>query len=120
LTQQVKSTFTNDICSPSAVVLVCSSTEAALSEIPERLKSDNDQQVALIIVGGLYPPEDVEKIKAAADAVRPVPFFVADRSKVPAGATGPPPPEIIKQRILGAVEATQTSEGVWEPTVHKF
>jgi hypothetical protein len=99
---------------------VCSSTEAALSEIPERLKSDNDQQVSLIIVGGLYPPEDVEKIKAAADAARPVPFFVADRSKIPPGATGPPPPEIIKQRILGAVESTQTSEGVWEPTVHKF
>lgn len=109
-----------DTCSPSVVVLVCSSTEAALSEIPGLLNAENDQQVSLVLVGGLYPPEDVEKIKAAADAVRPVPFFVADRSKIPPGATGPPPPEIIKQRILGTVEATQTSEGVWEPIVHKF
>lgn len=82
--------------------------------------STPNKEISLVIIGGRYPPEDVEKIKAAADGVRPLPFFVADRTKIPPGATGPPPPEIIKQRILAAVAATEKADGQWDPEVHMF
>ncbi|KEF62174.1 uncharacterized protein A1O9_00146 [Exophiala aquamarina CBS 119918] len=98
---------------------VCSSTEAALTEIPNLLQ-EGSANISLVIIGGLYSPEDIEKIKAAADAVKPLAFLVADRSKTPPGATGPPPPEIIKQRILAAVAATETGEAKLEPGLHKF
>jgi len=107
---------------PTTTVLhVCSSTEAALTEIPKLLQ-DGTADVSIVIIGGMYAPEDVEKIKAAADAVKPLAFLIADRSKIPPGATGPPPPEIIKQRILAAVAAKETGDGtgVVEPGLHKF
>lgn len=88
--------------------------------LPPKSDNNNNKPVSIVLVGGLYAPDDIEKIKAAADATRPVPFFVADRSKIPPGATGPPPADIIKQRILAAVEAARNADGMWEPVMHKY
>jgi hypothetical protein len=50
----------------------------------------------MIIIGGGYAMDEFDQIKAAADAVRAVPIFVADPSKrLP---DGPPRPEVIAER----------------------
>lgn len=75
--------------------------------------------VSLVLVGGGYTPEEVQAIRNAVDAVKPVAFFVADTSKTTPG-TGPPSTEAIKQRIMTSVEAEQKGEGAWVPGIYKF
>ena len=118
------------------VVHACITTEAAETEIPALLRGEaikpasgygtntrGDGQprndISFIIVGGGYQPAELDKIKAVSDAVKPVPFFAADRAKNPA-APGPPPPEIIKQRILAKVDEADDGTGSWAPVIHQF
>lgn len=114
----------------------CITTEAAETEIPALFRGEAVKpasgygtnvnregqprtDISLVIVGGGYQPAELEKIKAASDAVKPVPFFAADRAKNPA-APGPPPPEIIKQRILAKVDEVDNGTGSWAPEIHRF
>ncbi|EXJ96104.1 hypothetical protein A1O1_01230 [Capronia coronata CBS 617.96] len=116
------------------VVLACTTVDAAVMEIPALLKGSvsapssglgtnaegsNRSDVGLIIVGGGYSPEEFQRIRAAVEAVKAVPFFVADTSKTPAGA-GPPSTEVIKKRIMESIEAEEKGEGEWAPGVYKF
>lgn len=120
----------------SIVAHACITTEAAETEIPALLRGETVKpasgygtnvngegqprtDISLVIVGGGYQPEELVKIKAASDAVKPVPFFAADRAKNPA-APGPPPPEIIKQRILAKVDEVDNGTGTWAPVIHRF
>ncbi|KAH0836210.1 hypothetical protein FOPE_04489 [Fonsecaea pedrosoi] len=75
--------------------------------------------ISLIIIGGGFSPEDFQAIKSAADSVKPLPLFCADTSKVPAGA-GPPPPELIKKRMLDAIEKEEKGEGEWAPGLYMY
>ncbi|OAL29466.1 hypothetical protein AYO20_09203 [Fonsecaea nubica] len=116
------------------VVHVCNSTDTAVSEIPGLLKGTvsppssglgsnaegaGRSDISLIIIGGGFTPEDFQAIKSAADSVKPLPLFCADTSKVPAGA-GPPPPELIKKRMLDAIEKEEKGEGEWAPGLYMY
>ncbi|KIX93361.1 uncharacterized protein Z520_11004 [Fonsecaea multimorphosa CBS 102226] len=116
------------------VVHVCNNADTAVSEIPTLLKGDiispssglgaNAQgsgrsDISFIIIGGGFSPEDVQAIKSAADGVKPVAFFCADTSKTPAGA-GPPPGEMIKKRMMDAIEKEEEGDGKWAPGVYMY
>lgn len=76
--------------------------------------------VSLIIIGAGYSPEQVQAIKDAADRVKALPIFATDRSKIPPGAKGPPPPEVIQKRILDAVQSGEKAHGQWDARIHLF
>ncbi|KIW30580.1 uncharacterized protein PV07_06316 [Cladophialophora immunda] len=116
------------------VVHVCNNADAAVSEIPALMKGDTTapssglgtntggsgrSDISLIIVGGGFSPQDVQAIKSAADSVKPVAFFCADTSKTPAGA-GPPPPEMIKKRMMAGMEKEEKGEGEWAPGMYMY
>ncbi|KIX06996.1 uncharacterized protein Z518_04972 [Rhinocladiella mackenziei CBS 650.93] len=117
------------------LVMVCTSVDSAVSEIPALLKGESvtpssglgsnaegagRSDVSLIIVGGGYSPADLEAIRSAVDAVKPLAFFVADTSKSPPGATGPPPPDVIKKRIMDCIEGQEKGEGEFAPGVYMY
>lgn len=122
------------------VVHACTSRETAVSEIPALLKgeavlaasglgtnassssSPARSDVSLILVGGGYLPDEFPPIRAAVDAVKPMPYFLADTSKTPPGATGPPPAEVLTKRILESVESEEqkNGDGVLVPGVYMF
>ncbi len=106
-----------------------------MSEIPALLRGDDvtpssgvgsnaggstRSDVSLVIIGGGYSPDDVQKITAAADQVKPLAFFVADVTKTAPGATGPPPGEVIKKRLVDTIDAEEKGEGEWAPGVYKY
>jgi hypothetical protein len=118
----------------SAVVHVCSNQDAATSEIPALLKGEKTapssgmggnaggesfrSDVGMIIIGGGYSKDDVQAIQAAAESVKPLPIFWADVSKT--AGSGPPTPDVIKDRILEAVEKDEKGEGEWETGIHMY
>jgi len=74
----------------------------------------------MVIIGGGFPPEEVQAIRTAVDGVKPLACFYADRSKAPPGATGPPPPDVIKQRLMESINAEEKGEGEWVPGLYMF
>ena len=79
------------------------------------------KDVQAVIVGGGFSPQDFDAIKSAVDAVKPMPFFRADVSRAPPGATGPPPPEKLKERTVASMEeARKEGGGQWKPGVYLF
>ncbi|OCT46546.1 hypothetical protein CLCR_02141 [Cladophialophora carrionii] len=105
----------------------------AVSEIPALLRGETTapssglganaegsarSDVSLIIIGGGYPKDDVQAIKEAADAVKPLPLFCADVSKT--AGSGPPPPDMIKKRIIDSIEKEEKGEGEWAPGVYMY
>ncbi|ETI28821.1 hypothetical protein G647_01273 [Cladophialophora carrionii CBS 160.54] len=115
------------------VVHVCTSRDTAVSEIPALLRGETTapssglganaegsarSDVSLIIIGGGYPKDDVQAIKEAADAVKPLPLFCADVSKT--AGSGPPPPDMIKKRIIDSIEKEEKGEGEWAPGVYMY
>jgi hypothetical protein len=73
--------------------------------------------VSLIIIGGGYSQEDVDKIQAAADGVKPLAIFWADVSKTV--GQGRPTPDAIKDRILGSI-GDEEKDGAWTPGIHRY
>jgi hypothetical protein len=90
------------------------------SNMTSTTNSSPRSDVSFIIVGGGFDDEAFHAIKETVDAVKPMAYFRADRSKVPPGARGPPPPEVIGQRILESVSAEDKGQGAWEPGVYWY
>ncbi|OAP62447.1 hypothetical protein AYL99_04650 [Fonsecaea erecta] len=116
------------------VVHVCTNVDAAVEEIPALMKGNTTRpssgmgtnasgrersDISLIIIGGGFSPQDIQAIKSAADSVKPVAIFCADTSKTPAGA-GPPPPDMIKKRMMGGIEKEEKGEGQWAPGIYMY
>ncbi|RMD42195.1 hypothetical protein DV735_g2959, partial [Chaetothyriales sp. CBS 134920] len=104
------------------------SVQVAESEIPALLKGEPVQpssgfgsnykssnpvsgsQIKAVIVGGGFTPEEFQTIEKIINGARPLPIFRADTSRVPPNVTGPPPIELITQRILGALKEARNGE----------
>lgn len=115
------------------VVHVCTSVDTAVSEIPALLKGDEAKpssalgtnsegpirtDVSLILIGGGYSKADVDAIKAAVDSAKPLAIFWADVSKT--AGSGPPPPDMIKARLMESIEKEEKGEGEWSPGVYMY
>ncbi|KAK4947754.1 hypothetical protein LTR10_013262 [Elasticomyces elasticus] len=116
------------------VLLGCNNTQAVLSEVPALLKGESvvpssgvgsnakgqaRTDPALIILGA-FPPQELDEIKSAIEAVKPMPVFAADVTKKSPGQQGAPSIEMIQQRIVECVKAAEQGEGKWAPGVHMF
>jgi len=114
------------------VVHVCTGLESATTEIPALLKGETAKpssglgsnaegasrsDVSMIIVGGGYSKDDLDAIKSAADAVKPVAVFFADVSKTV--GPGPPAPDVIKGRMMESIEKEE-KDGGWAPGVYMY
>ncbi|KAJ9602499.1 hypothetical protein H2200_013042 [Cladophialophora chaetospira] len=115
------------------VVHVCTTQETAMSEIPALLRGEtitaasglgtnaegaSRTDVSLIILGGGNSKDNVEEIKAAADAVKPLPLLWADVSKMSGG--GRPSPEGIRDRIFECLEREGKDGGAPAPGIHMW
>ncbi|KIW72589.1 hypothetical protein PV04_00770 [Phialophora macrospora] len=115
------------------VVHVCTTRDTAVSEIPALLRGETAapssglganaegsarSDVSLIIIGGGYSKDDVQAIKEAADAVKPLPLFWADISKT--AGSGPPAPDMIKKRIIDSIEKEESADGEWAPGIYMY
>jgi len=125
--------MTKNLSPKIEVVHVCTTLDTALSEIPALLKGETSppssglgtnnggsvrNDISFIVIGGGYSKDDVDAIKAAADGVKPLPFFWADISKTV--GPGPPTPEVVKERILESVEKEEKGDGEWAPGIHRY
>ena len=112
---------------------VCTSRDTAVSEIPAVLRGETTapssglgsnaegaarSDISFIVIGGGYSHDDVQAIKSAADAVKPLPLFWADVSKT--AGSGPPTPDTIKTRIMDCVEKEEKGEGEWAPGIYMY
>ncbi|RMZ80462.1 hypothetical protein DV737_g3039, partial [Chaetothyriales sp. CBS 132003] len=104
------------------------SIETAETEIPALLRGEPVQpssgfgsnhksptpvsgaQVKAVIIGGGFTPQEAQAIHKLVNDAKPLPIFRADTARAPPGATGPPPLQVVQERLLRAMKDARNEE----------